>query len=493
MDDQGHNHLAVTGEEKETRDGHYIYNTEAFFSNAAPLEARNQEDVKRWIDSMLVKPQQGTPVMVPAVPMALRTAAQRGPKTVHTKSGLGSGVGASGGGINVHMMSTGLRTGVGGRFSTPGSAGGSGRGRGRGRGRGPGRPPRPSITGLGTGGYGTGGGLGTGGYGTGGARYGNDSLLRQATGNMVRRGRGGWKLVDPDRDARELIAAELRRWAQEEAIRRETVKNEALAYTNDLLSDGDSAAVKRALPVLQGVASGQVPLPAAGVIGTMPQRKALVAVLGALREISHLRASLELVAYPGLKTALAELAEHSQIEVKKLASSTLENWLRVVLAQVTVLSEPRYVEDPRPILENLIADTNRFDPVVTAITHRDLKAPDAPSVGFPTPGTTGGLTPAGQATPSTSTVTGAGGGGFGLPAAAGWLVGQPLLPQGTPFHSQQQQQQQQQEQEGGIGEEARLENAPSSEMLDGPAAMGDDGAEILPPFEQQLAQEGCEF
>jgi hypothetical protein len=488
MDDQGHNHLAVTGEEKETRDGHYVYSTEAFFSNAIPLEAKNQDEVKKWIDLMLIKPQQGTPMMLPAVPMALRTAAQRGPKLAHPKSGLG-GPGA-GGGINVHMMTTGLRTGAGGRFATPGSVGGgSGRGRGRGRGRGPGRPPRPSLTGLGS----AGGLVGTGGYDSGvGNRYGTgNSLLRQATGNMVRRGRGGWKLIDPDRDARELIAAELRRWAQEEAIRRETVKNEALAYTNDSLPEGDAAVVKRVLPVLQGVASGQVALPAAGTVGTMPQRKALVAVLGALREVSHLRASLELVAYPCLKTTLAELAQHSQPEVKKLASSTIENWLRNVLAQVSVLSEPRYVEDPRPVLENLIADTNRFDPVVTAITHRQLKAADAPgSLGFLTPGTTGALTPAGQATPSTSTMPGAAVGG----AASGLgLVGQ-AFKQPQQFQQQQQQQQQQEPLQGGDGcNDVNLENAGSGEMFDGPAAMGDEGAEILPPFEQQLAQEGCEF
>jgi hypothetical protein len=513
MDDEGHNHLAVTGEEKDTKDGHYAYSTEAFFTSAAPLEAKNQDEVKRWIDSMLVKPQQGTPLMIAAVPMALRTAAQRGPKLAHPKSVLGSGIGGSasgGGGINVHMMSTGLRTGTGGRFTTPGSVGGgSGRGRGRGRGRGPGRPPRPSITGPGAGGAGLTGG--TGGFASGGSRYGNDSLLRQATGNMVRRGRGGWKLIDPDRDARELIAAELRRWAQEEAIRRETVKNEALAYTTDPLSDGDSAAAKRVLPILQGVASGQVALPASGATGTMSQRKALVAVLGALREISHLRGTLELVAYPGLKTALAELAKHSQPEVKALAKSTLDNWLRNVLAQVSVLSKPRYVEDPRPVLENLIADTNRFDPVVTAITHRHLKAPDAPgSLGFSTPGTTVGLTPAGQATPSTSTMPGGlgvGGAVAGLGLAGlgqhGGVLHQHVGTVGGPFSEHQQQQQQQQEQgqgnsdgeglNGGAGKEVKLENAGSAEMLDAPVPMGDEGAEILPPFEQQLAQTGCEF
>lgn len=53
LDTEGHNHLAVTGEEKETRDGHYSYHTESVFNRAAPLEAGNQESVKRWLDAMI--------------------------------------------------------------------------------------------------------------------------------------------------------------------------------------------------------------------------------------------------------------------------------------------------------------------------------------------------------------------------------------------------------------------------------------------------------
>ena len=49
LDTAGHNHLAVVGIEKETRDGHYIYSTENIFEKAAPLQAHNQEEVKRWL------------------------------------------------------------------------------------------------------------------------------------------------------------------------------------------------------------------------------------------------------------------------------------------------------------------------------------------------------------------------------------------------------------------------------------------------------------
>lgn len=49
LDTAGHNHLAVVGIEKETRDGHYIYSTENIFEKAAPLQAHNQEEVKKWL------------------------------------------------------------------------------------------------------------------------------------------------------------------------------------------------------------------------------------------------------------------------------------------------------------------------------------------------------------------------------------------------------------------------------------------------------------
>ena len=50
LDTSGHNHLAVVGDEKETRDGHYLYHTENIFDKAAPLQAHNQEEVKRWLN-----------------------------------------------------------------------------------------------------------------------------------------------------------------------------------------------------------------------------------------------------------------------------------------------------------------------------------------------------------------------------------------------------------------------------------------------------------
>lgn len=465
LDDKGHNHLALTGEEKETRDGHYAYHTEAIFEVTAPLEAKNQEEVKKWLDKMLVKPQQGIPVTVG--PMALRTAAQRVPRPVQTLrlGSLGSGGGR-------------------GRYGTPGSGGR----RGRGRGRGPGRPPRPSF------------GFGSGpASALGGVRYGADSLQRQATtGNLVRRGRGGWKYVDPDKDARDLIAAELKRWVQEESARRETLKTEALAYANDELMSSDASVVARVLPALQASAKNpSAVLPPGGAPGTHEQRKALVATIGALREISHLRTSLSLLAYPELKAAVVALSRQEiQPDVASLAAFTLEGWLRSAVAHISVLAEPRYVQDPRPVLDTLVADQNRFDPVVTAITHRALKrAAPGGTLGFFTPGSTGTLTPGAQGTPATSA-----GGDVDLPSPSGAGHAADDSTMGaetsTGVETTAEGIQLDETQAGSAAKKQRiaLENAPSVSLLNTSAmAVEDDDARILAPFEQQLAERGVYF
>lgn len=475
LDDKGHNHLALTGEEKETRDGHYAYHTEAIFELTAPLEAKNQDEVKKWLNKMLVKPQPGLPVTAVG-PMALRTATQRVVRPVQT---LRLGTLGSGGGR--------------GRYSTPGSGGR----RGRGRGRGPGRPPRPSF------GFGSGpaSGLGTVRYGIG------ESLQRQATtGNLVRRGRGGWKYVDPDKDARDLIAAELKRWVQEESARRETLKTEALAYAKDDLTNGDASVVVRVLSTLQAAAKDPAGvLPAGGAPGTHEQRKALVATIGALREISHLRASLSLLAYPELKAAVVALSRQQiQPDVASLAAFTLEGWLRTAVAHISVLAEPRYVQDPRPVLDNLIADQTRFDPVVTAITHRSLKrAAPGSSLGFFTPGSTGTLTPGAQGTPATSAggdlgdhhpSPGGGGAAHAGLAADDSIAGGAETSTGVEATTEGMQLDEGQEGSAAKKQRIALENAPSVSLLNTSAVGAEnDDARILEPFEQHLAERGVDF
>ncbi|KDD75429.1 hypothetical protein H632_c689p1, partial [Helicosporidium sp. ATCC 50920] len=59
VDAVGGEHLAVAGEEKDTRDGHYEYRTQGIFESAAPLLAHNQTTVLKWLDSMVVHPAGG--------------------------------------------------------------------------------------------------------------------------------------------------------------------------------------------------------------------------------------------------------------------------------------------------------------------------------------------------------------------------------------------------------------------------------------------------
>lgn len=86
LDTGGHHHLAVTGEEKETRDGHYSYHTESIFDRAAPLEAGNQESVKRWLEAMIshqVPPPSSGTGHIPRSSSRLRAA-------LHATSGTGT-------------------------------------------------------------------------------------------------------------------------------------------------------------------------------------------------------------------------------------------------------------------------------------------------------------------------------------------------------------------------------------------------------------------
>ena len=545
LDEQGHNHLALTGEEKETKDGHYTYHTEPLFQRTRPLDAKNQEEVKKWLNAMLVHPQQGLPM----IPMSVGAGGGGGnngggtaahassppyrhtPLAVHTSGGGGTGGTGTSSGSPLPLRPPSQRAqrpshpparmmqqysvmgamatmrGAGGRFSSAGAPASGGR-RGRGRGRGPGRPPRPIAPmsgGPGSGGYdqrygvaGGGGGGGGGGMamqqGLGGGGGGGGG----AGGELVRRGRGGWKIIDPDKEARDLIAAELRRWSQEEAIRREAIKNETLSYFHDSLTPGDKETLARVVPQLQAGA-GASALPPPTSAGSVAQRRTLVSVLSSLREVSHLRSCVDVVAYPGLKQAVVSLTKSSHKEVSALAASTLEGWLRGAVAHIAVASIPRYIRDPRPELEVLIADKDRFDPVVEAITHKTLKQQQA------------------QQLPSSSVMDGAGGGGGGdgflTPGGGGMSLGGGGGGQATPsvsiggggggINNNTNNNNNNNTAAGGAAVEQQpmakrarisMEPAPSAALVDAPALpFDDDGAQILPPFEQQLADRGCDF
>mgnify|MGYP001810647476 CR=1 FL=1 len=68
------------------------------------------------------------------------------------------------------------------------------------------------------------------------------------------------RLVDPDQEAREAVAAELQRWAQEEAQKRECAKRQALAYaTGGWIGGGRTQSVRGAMHKALGWLAGRLP------------------------------------------------------------------------------------------------------------------------------------------------------------------------------------------------------------------------------------------
>ena len=52
MDDNSHEHLAVVGEERDPRDGHYNYYAEKPFSLICPLACQNRTKVHEYLESV---------------------------------------------------------------------------------------------------------------------------------------------------------------------------------------------------------------------------------------------------------------------------------------------------------------------------------------------------------------------------------------------------------------------------------------------------------
>ena len=52
MDDNGHEHLAVVGEERDPRDGHYNYYAEKPFSLIRPLACQNRTKVHEYLEAV---------------------------------------------------------------------------------------------------------------------------------------------------------------------------------------------------------------------------------------------------------------------------------------------------------------------------------------------------------------------------------------------------------------------------------------------------------
>lgn len=380
MDERNDAHLAIVGEEKETRDGHYLYRTQGVFDKALPLQVGNQREVERWIDVMVFHAGQ--------VPLGA------GGKSF----GAADSQGGSGRAHSALMSDNSAQRG-----------GASSRG---------GHGARPS-----------------GGQQKAGQKH---DLLRQATSNVKKLKFQGGRGADPDQEAPDVVATELQRWAQEEALRRDGAKRQALAYATDPLAGKEAAAVKRCLAVLKQAATTPAFLPppprtgrgAASGSGTHQQQLNLVDTLAALRELAHMYAPLSLVAMPDLKECLGKLKGHQHPEVQLLAASVLEQWLHTAVAQVQVLNDPRYAQDPRSVLDSRLASREIMDPIVAAVTHRKMHPPPPPQPPQPLYGQyPGQLDRAGSrlgpAAGVMAAAAAAAGGISGQEATPGGLVGRP--------------------------------------------------------------------
>ncbi|KAL4448467.1 hypothetical protein ABPG75_005686 [Micractinium tetrahymenae] len=317
VDEQNDSHLAIVGEEKETRDGHYLYKTQGIFEKALPLQVGNQREVERWLDTMVYHG--GVAPVLPAG----KVDSQGGAPSLSGLSGH-RGTSSRGGGSHARAGSQKKAAGQ------------------------------------------------------------KHDLLKQATSNQAKKVKtaGAGRPGDPDQEAREAVAGELQKWAQEEAQRREGIKRQALAYATDTLAGKEASAARRCLAALQQATAqpGFLPPPpgsgrAAAAGGSHQQQQNLVDTLGALRELAHMYAPLSLVAMPELKECLGRLKEHQHPEVKRLAAGVLDQWLRIAVAQAQVLTDPRYVEDPRSVLEARLYNREEMDPIVSAVTHRKLHPP----------------------------------------------------------------------------------------------------------------------
>lgn len=390
VDECAGEHLAVTGEEKDTKDGHYLYRTVGVFDLIAPLDAHNQADVQSWIDMMT----------------------HEGPPHPGSGTGIDDGIAAGGGGgdqqhhqqkkkdaaadddgtIHHHTRHQSTKThqrpgGSGTTTATPHSAPSMpysqhqqyhpyqrrGAGRATASGGGAKVGGRPAGT--------AGGGI----YhqphypGTGG---GHSDLFRQATTNLQRKaaagGGGGWKGGQiPDQEVRDVVSSELRKWAGEEAYLRDVLAHQALAFVNDSgLSDEDGGSADRCLGVLKkaskaGGGSGR----AAGAAGQETQR----AIISALRELIHMPASLPLISLPEMKETVNTLTKHSNEHIAGLATDLLTMWFTATVTQLSVLTQPMYTQDAKSTFERtVVGDKSVLDPVVSQIAHRAIHPPPPP-------------------------------------------------------------------------------------------------------------------
>ena len=387
LDTAGHNHLAVVGIEKETRDGHYIYSTENIFEKAAPLQAHNQEEVKRWL-SWIIGPRTD-----PLTPHFHFFSSYRSKTRSKTRSKKKS-----------HVSN----------FS-----------------KSRGRPPR------------------SGGFGA-------------FSGGTSKKGRGNYRAYDLDFDAHTVTAAELRKWLEEEVKRREAKKAAALAFMDDSIPVFENEIIERCFKVLENSwpmisASNEI------------DDENLFAIIGALREIAHIRPSLKIAKDESKVELLRNYMVTGPDVTKQASQRILSGWLISMTNHIEVMMDESYVEDPRPTLEKIIEDPLTFGPMVTNITKRELEPWETEVM----PPPQFNEYPAMQSIPRTSTMDG-------------------NIYETSRVTTEMQKSS---KKEGPTESGVTLQSAPSSALVEaGVLGIQDFGdSAILPPFQQKMAKEGIEY
>ena len=335
LDSLGHNHLAVVGEEKDTRDGHYLYKTESIFDKVVPLEAHNQDEVKKWLNWM-IGPRIGP------MPAASASIAQ--------------GRLAALSGLSERPMREAKR----------------GRGRARGRGRGGSLLGAPEMEGFVATTRGRGRGRGRG-RPRGAATFGSAVGIRG--GAIARRGRGAFRVYDLDYDSRSVVSSEVRKWLAEEVRCREERKINAMDFIDDQLPPYEKDILDRNIPKLDAVRS-KIVAKAGGKKDEVDQLDPdeMVNAVAALRELTHLRPTLAMISDEKVTSMLKDIMENGPEVLCKSSRALLEKWLHVGTAHAAVFrnASALYNKDPTPAVEAVLQSSTKFDQLVTSITHRKL-------------------------------------------------------------------------------------------------------------------------
>lgn len=472
LDSLGHNHLAVIGDEKDTRDGHYVYRTESVFDKVVPMLAHNQEEVKKWLNWMIGGRQGPIPVSGGGVG-GQRTRAAAGvgfsTESMNTFESDGAAGVASDAAFGVVPPSTTLLPPT---LLSDRPVREVKRGRGRGRGRG------ASAIGIGwdgvvtTRGRGRGRGRGRprGGAGVGMTAYGTEGVKARGAA-VARRGRGAFRVYDLDMDSRMVVSSEVRKWLEEEARAREERKTFAMDFIDDQLPAYEKEILDRNVPILERVRDNIV-------AEKSMEHDELVVAAGALRELTHLRPTLAMISDEKITSMLKDIMENGPDALGQSSRRLLEKWLRVGTAHATVFSQAElYNQDPRLAGEALLRSPAQLDRLVTSITHRKIQTRASGSVYKPrvTANAFGGFGVGVGTGARTSSMTASG----SIPLSG------PDLTRATSIST-------------GVGACGTLgspgvASEVSDVLEDNTKIVGDDDVAILNPYQQKMSMQGIEY